>query len=437
MNVETLKKIYEEFKAIKPKYQKMNEYYEGKTDAMIDYKMLTERSNNKAHTNFIQNFIDEEVSYSVGNEATYISKSGDTNITQDIEYYLGGLSEAHDINLLEKMLVTSIAYEIYYIDKNGDFAAKVISAKDGYAVTNDDGSVRCFIRQFTEKFDDKVYLDVYDSQFIYHYDDKFNVVKPKDKHIFREVPVGIATYNIDEDNRHKTIYSTIKGLQDAYETMLSDSTNEVSDFRNAYLKFIGVAVDEEDLNNMKELGAIQMESGEVEWLIKNINDTFVQNTLTNVEEKMYQLTKHINHNDKVVSATSGQAIKARMLGLQQKCKLNQKALEDCIKIRLRMLFTYLKTIKNNNYDYRDVTVVFSANLPSDDVLTANMLAQLGDKISLETGLSQLSFIENARAEIDRIKAERLEFGDLIKVAEIPKMVELAKNAESTEATELT
>ncbi len=31
---------------------------------------------------------------------------------------------------------------------------------------------------------------------------------------------------------------------------------------------------------------------------KNINDTFIQNTLNTLEDKMYQLSSHINHNEK-------------------------------------------------------------------------------------------------------------------------------------------
>ena len=38
-------------------YQKMYNYYVGDTDAMRNYKMVTERSNNKVRVNFIKKFI--------------------------------------------------------------------------------------------------------------------------------------------------------------------------------------------------------------------------------------------------------------------------------------------------------------------------------------------------------------------------------------------
>jgi len=75
--------------------------------------------------------------------------------------------------------------------------------------------------------------------------------------------------------------------------------NEISDFRNAYLLFKNAQVDEDNIPNMKKLGVIQFpqSGGDASWLIKNINDTFIQNTLDRYEDTMYQLACHINHND--------------------------------------------------------------------------------------------------------------------------------------------
>lgn len=77
------------------------------------------------------------------------------------------------------------------------------------------------------------------------------------------MPVGIA--KID-----RTIYDKIKGLQDSYETNLSDISNEISDFRNAYLYFAGCELKEGDLDKMKELGIINLpgEKSTASWLIK-------------------------------------------------------------------------------------------------------------------------------------------------------------------------
>lgn len=403
MNIELIKKNYDRWAIKKSDYIKAYEYYKGNTDAMKNYKMITERNNNKANTNFLKKFVKEEVSYSVGNDITYISKSSNDSIVNDIDYYLECWKEDHDSILSKNMILYGLAYELYYIS-NKELYAKVISPRNAFTVKNEKDELLYFAHCYT--LEDKGYIDVYDDKFIYHLDSQFNKVKDPTLHIFGMIPVGLA--ELSEEGIKDTIYNDIKGLQDSYETNLSDISNEISDFRTAYLKLTGVQLEEEDAKKMKRLGIIQIKdkNGSADWLIKNINDAFIQNTLNTVEDKMYQLTSHINHNEKMQSNTSSLALRSRLISLEEKCKLNQKALNNCIKTRLKVLFIYLKIMFNKNYDYRDIKIKFTPNIPQDDLMMAQIIAQLGDKLSTETGLSQLSFIENAKNELVKIKSEQ-------------------------------
>lgn len=408
MDTTLVKKCYEDYVSKKSLFDKMYEYYKGNSDAISNYKMVTERSNNKTSVNYIKKFIKEEVSYSVGNDITYISKSGNPEILEAIDYYTSHWSEKHDSDLAKKMLTFGYSYELFYIDKDAQFSSKIISPGEGYAYVDDYGNIQLFLHVFTKKFDDTVYIDVYDSQFIYHLNSDYEEVLPTNAHIFGTVPVSVAQVSVERED--DTLYKDIKGLQDAYETNLSDISNEISDFRNAYLFISGFQIPDEDIPKMKELGVIQVtdSNGKAAWLVKNINDSFIQNTLSTLEDKMYQLSSHINHNEKMQSNLSGVALRSRLISLEEKCKLNQKAIADCIKGRLKFLFVYLNSIKNINYDYRDIRIQFTPNIPQDDLNTAQIIAQLGDKLSTETGLAQLSFINNPLNEIEKIKAEQSE-----------------------------
>ncbi|WP_287165275.1 phage portal protein [Clostridium sp.] len=396
IDIDLLKKAYEEYQNNLATYTKMYEYYKGNTDAIKNYQLVTERSNNKINTNFIKKFILEEVSYSVGNDITYISKSGNENIVNDIDYYIDHWSEGHDSNLAKNMLIYSLAYELYYVDKEGQFCSKVIPPTQGYAAIDDFGNVSFFMHSYKLKFDDITYIDVYTDKEILHFNDKFEEINKSTKHIFSNVSLGLA--KLSEEGKDNTLYKDLKGLQDAYETNLSDISNEISDFRNAYMVLTGVAIDEGDIPKMKKLGVMQIKdkNGTAAWLIKNINDTFIQNTLNTMEDKMYKLSSHINHNEKMQSNTSSLALRARLIALEEKCKLNQKSIADCIKTRLKFLFIYLQVIKNINYDYRDIKIKFTPNIPQDDLMVSQIISQLGDKLSTETGLAQLSFIENPK-----------------------------------------
>lgn len=405
VSIDLLENCYLDFLIKKPVYDDMYEYYKGNTSAMRNYKMVTQRSNSKIRCNFIKKFIKEEVSYSVGNDVTYISRSGNENIIKDTSYYMGHWSAKHDGDLSKKMLTFGITFELYYIDKQNQFCSRIVTPDKGYAYTDDLGNILFFMHIFTKKFDTRTYIDVYDDNFIYHYDDSFESVSNPSPHIFGVIPVGIA--QISEEREDDTIYKDIKGLQDAYETNLSDISNEISDFRNAYLFVSGFKIDKDDIPTMKENGIIQVGTidGKAVWLIKNINDQFIQNTLSTQEDKMYQLTSHINHNEKMQSNLSGVALRSRLISLEEKCKLNQKAITDCIMTRLKMLFIFLKWLKKLDYDYRDIKLKFTPNIPQDDLVMAQIINQLGDKLSTETGLAQLSFIENPTEEIKKIESE--------------------------------
>lgn len=420
---ELLKLCIQDYKADLPKHQQMHDYYIGKTDAMKNYKMVTNRTNNKINCNFIKKFIKEEVAYALGNKLTYISRTGSEDIIKAVTTNLAHWSEKHDQNLLKNALKQGIAYELYYIDKDGLFSATILTPLNAYVYENEDGEVQFLLHFFNKKFEDKQYMDVYLPNKIIHYvisgDDNLTVIG-EDSHIFNEVPVGLCP--ISEEKELDTLFSDLKGLQDAYETNLSDISNEIADWRQAYLKIIGGEISEEDLAKMKQLGAIQIPSDgdskiDVDWLIKNINDNFVKNTLDTIEDKIYQLSCHINANEKLSSNTSSLALRTRLISLENKVKLSFDAVADCIKTRLKFLFKYLAIKQGTLFDYRDVKVKFTPLIPSDDLVTAQIISQLGDKISTQTGIAQLSFIENPAEEMERIKKEReeLEELDLMKI----------------------
>ena len=213
----------------------------------------------------------------------------------------------------------------------------------------------------------------------------------------------------------------MKGLQDAFETNLSDIGNEISDFRNAYLLFKNAQVDEEKIPEMKKLGVIQFpdSGGDAAWLIKNINDTFIQNTLDRYEDTMYQLACHINHNEKLQSNLSGVALRSRLIALENKCSLQTKAHKNIVKNRIRFLFLYLDLKKNKKYDYKDVKAIYTPNIPSDDLSTAQMLSQLPEGlISKDTGRGLFSFINNVPYEGQKVQKEQKSETEMVNLDKI-------------------
>ncbi|AGK97956.1 phage portal protein [Clostridium pasteurianum] len=405
-----VKKVYGTYNAYKHIYHKMYRYYKGDTDAMRKYKFVTERSNLKINVNYIKKFIKEEVSYTVGNAITYESRSDNENIVKDIEYYTAHWDELHDSDLMKYLLIFTKVYEIYYVDENADFCSKIIKPTEGYAYTDASGKALFFIHAFKNDFETTVtYIDVYTADYIYHFDSKFNQIAVPTENMFGEVPVSIGKLTLEE--YHDSLYNDIKGLQDAFETNLSDIGNEISDFRNAYLIFTGCTVDSNKIPEMKQLGVLEAKNKDstIQWLIKNINDTFIQNTLDRYIDTMYQIACHINHNESMVSNLSGIALRSRLIALENKCELEEKAHKNIVKNRLRFLCLYLNIKKNKGYDYKDIKALYTPNIPIDDLSTAQMLSQTPEGvISKDTARGLFSFINNKVAEAEKVKKEEAE-----------------------------
>lgn len=411
-----------------PYYDKINAYYYGNTDSLANFKPMPGRSNLKPRTNFIQKLVDEEASYSFGNKITYTSKDNNREVINDIDYVLSGYKADYDINLGIELIKYGVCYEINY-RKNGKFKSKTVTPLNGYMFLDEDDDPVCFLHIYKKKFDTKEYIDVYTNRNIYHFDSNFNEISKPTPHFFGIVPVGIGmiggnSYNNDRGyiEGDKTIYRTIKTLQDAFETNLGDSASEVSDIRNAILKVFNIALEDELDEEGNPTGKkkepilrnniIMYLNGEgeskpdAEWLIKNINDAFIRNTRNDIKDLMYVLTSHIDSNEKLQSNLSGVALRSRLQSLESKCSNNAKAFENILRIRLQCMFNYLAMTKGKKYDVNLIEIKFTPNVPVDEDRIADRISKIPhDVVSNETKRSWLASISNPVSEQLKIDEE--------------------------------
>lgn len=406
-----VKMVYNTYEVDVKIYNKMYEYYKGNSDGYLEYKIVDERSNTQINCNFIKKFIKEEVSYTLGNDITYESMSKDSEFVKDINTYTWHWREAHDSELMKYLLIFTKVYELYYLDSDARFCSKIIKPTEGYAYYDKTSEkVLFFIHSFSNKYDKKSYIDVYTDDQIYHFNNKFELLSTN-KNIFGQVPVTVG--ELTEEGYDDSLYKDIKSLEDAFEINLSDICNEISDFRNAYLVFTGCTVDKDDIPDMKKLGVLNAKdkNSTIQWLIKNINDSFIQNTLDRYIDLMYQLSCHINHNERLQSNLSGITLESRLIALRNKCTLEIKSHKDMIKNRLIFLCRYLSVKCNKVYDCRDINVVYTPNIPRDDTALADIISKLPEGLlSYDTLRGRFSFVTDPKKEGEKAEQDiKLQF----------------------------
>jgi SPP1 family phage portal protein len=214
------------------------------------------------------------------------------------------------------------------------------------------------------------------------------------------------------DNLHDTIFYKIRLLQDSYNKLLSDQASIIGDYRNAYLLVTGVEMNEETAEELKNHGLLNLPGdGKASWLMKEMNASYIENMITTVRNSMYSVCNHIDGNEKLQSNTSSLAIRSRLVFLEQRSRAMADYIQDAIYDRIERLFEYL-SYKSLCFDIADIKVNFTPNIPVDITATVQAISQLGDKISTETALSLLPFVENPLQEIAKIKKERAELEEI-------------------------
>jgi len=405
-------KMEQEYRTNVTTYLKMKDYYDGDHDIFSTYKREVNRNNQIIVDNYIQKFIDEEVNYTLGNAVSHVSKAGDKSIIDTIDSQLFHYKSNHNQLLMNELEIYGTVYELSYIDHKGRFCSRILNPTNAIVYADADEVPQIFIHFYKKKYDDTEYKD------IYYADGKIEIYKGNTligtkSHIFKGVPVSVCHFDVEQ-----TIYYKIKHLQDAYNQIMSDQVNVISDYRNAYLVVTGVDVDAETAEALKSKGLLNLKTKDAnaQWLLKEMNDTYIQNMISNLKNSMYSNCNHIDGNEKLQSNTSSLAIRSRLIFLEQRCKKMFDIIADCMYDRLERLFEYLE-IKNQKFDVQDIRLNYTPNIPIDEVSIVQSIVQLGDKISLETALSRLPFIENPLQEIEKIKAERrtLEEIDLDKI----------------------
>lgn len=377
-------------------------YYEGKHSILKNYRMQDSRSNMKLVFTYPKKFVDNEVGYILGEPVNYVSKSDNSEAINNIDLNLSHWDKHHNQELRKQSEIFGESYELQYINSDGEFNAMVLNPTNCYVLTDGtaDNIVVLALHYFKKQFDISEYLDVYFQNKIYHYILEGNglVSLGEDIHIFDRVPIITCPANIEKHCGFKDIIS----LVDAYNCLNSDLVNEIADFRNSYICIEGASIEEDDLVKMKSMGIIQVpKDAKVYFLTKQINDSFVQNELNNIEKKIYDLSDQVNFNENWASNTSSLALKNKLINLENRCALKESIMEKVLKQRLRNFFLLIQKKTGKYFDYRDISIKFTRNLPVDLATTAQIITQLKGVISQETMLSLLNFVENPKLELEK------------------------------------
>ena len=222
-------------------------------------------------------------------------------------------------------------------------------------------------------------------------------------HYLGMVPIAIYKNNEEQTGDFEDVISLI----DAYDKLESDSLNDFEYFVDAYLALYGFTAEPEDVKAMKENRVLLMDEGtSAEWLVKNTSDNNIENIKNRIDADIHKFSKCPNMADKeFASNASGVAIKYKLLGTENKIAIKERKFKRGLQQRLELLAN-INGVIASGFDWRAIDIIFTRNIPSNDIDIANMVNTLSDVVSKETLLAQIPFIDDVQAELDRLDKEK-------------------------------
>ena len=376
----------------------------------------TSKPNNKIANAYASYITDTLVGYFIGEPITYTAN--DDVLLQDLQMILEHNDEADEnAELAKNASIYGVAYEMLYLSEEDNMIRfKSLNPKEVIPIFDKTVEQNLLaVMRYYEDYDyveDNTYtiVEVIDATHVRRY--KLNTglsLLEEYPHYFSMVPVAIFKNNEEESGDFERVISLI----DAYDKMQSDSLNDFEYFVDAYLALYGFTADGEDVAQMKENRVLLMDEGtSAEWLIKQVNDAYVENMKNRLDKDIHKFAKCPNMSDQeFASNASGIAIKFKLLGTENLVSIKERKFKRGLQQRFELM-SMINNVLSEGFDWRAIDINFTRNIPSNDTDLANMVNTLKDIVSEETLLAQIPFVEDVQAELEKLKAEREENKEL-------------------------
>lgn len=358
-------------------------------------------------TNYCHSIVETYNGYLTGIDVAYTSNNDIDGVQEVLNY-----NDVHSIDseLLRNALIAGTAYEIAYIDEEGQERFKVLDSREVIPVYDNtlNQELKYAIRFYKADLvnGDEYYVEVYDSKLIRTYRSSmgfksFQLVK-EEPHYFQQVPITVFDLNADRES----IFAQIMSLQDAYNELQSGEVDSWNMFADAYVVMKGVTATEEDMVEAKQSRVFMIDSdADIGYLTKNINDTQIQNMLVDINNNIHKIANCPDFSQESFGTTSGIALRYRLLGFENVASSIEANMRKALQKRIELITTILN-LKGGDSMWRDIKIQFTRNLPVNVEEITNIVNSLRGLVSDETLLTLLPFITDAKAELEKVKAQQ-------------------------------
>ena len=392
-------------------------YYIGKHDILSKKGRPNGAPNNKIVSNFCQYIADMSTGFFLGRPIAYTTtEENQEKLDMLLEIFKYNDESAHNLELAEEASITGESFEILYMDNDANIRFKAIPSEEVILVCEAtlEENVICAIRRYrVYDFNGATYsefVEVYDAKSVRYYDysgTQLTLTETKVNY-FDDVPI----IEYPNNKQRRGDFENVLSLVDAYNMTQSLSLDDLMDFTDAFLILRGMGgTDDDDVEKMRSDKVLEFDdaSGSAEWLIKNLNDSYIENLKNRLQTDIHKFANIPDMSDNNFAGNaSGVSIKYKLIGLEQIRSRKEREFKKALQRRIELISGMLNTKSIDAIDFRDVEITFTPNIPANNQEQAQIVKDLQGVVSRKKLLSLLPFVEDPVAELEELKKEQEE-----------------------------
>ena len=417
---ELVVKLIREHEKQLPRFKKLKKYYLGEHD-ILSKQRAKNKPNYKPVCNHAKDIADTSTGYFMGNTISY-SNSEDTDIDELlIAFDNAEVDESDHDNALD-MAIYGVAYEYVYARENENILdIKSLEVENTFIVYDDSIEQQplfgvYYFKRKENKADTETYQAVImTKQFVYSI-----VLEGKEKGVISDKPVphNMGDIPIIEYKNNKYSIGDFEqqiGLIDSYNSLTANRINDKEQFIDSILVLYGARLgddEEESIKAMESLAEHKLlelhPEARAEYLSKTLNENEVETLRNAVKQDIYTFSHIPNLTDENFAGnSSGVAMEFKLLGLEMITKIKQRYYVKGLKKRIKLFANYLG-LTQIAIDANSIVPNFSRSLPKNLLEISQIVSNLDGKVSQETLLSQIPFVEDPMSEIEKVNEEKQE-----------------------------
>lgn len=417
---ELVVKLIREHEKQLPRFKKLKKYYLGEHD-ILSKQRAKNKPNYKPVCNHAKDIADTSTGYFMGNTISY-SNSEDTDIDELlIAFDNAEVDESDHDNALD-MAIYGVAYEYVYARENENILdIKSLEVENTFIVYDDSIEQQplfgvYYFKRKENKADTETYQAVImTKQFVYSI-----VLEGKEKGVISDKPVphNMGDIPIIEYKNNKYSIGDFEqqiGLIDSYNSLTANRINDKEQFIDSILVLYGARLGDDEEESIKAMESLTEHKllelhpeARAEYLSKTLNENEVETLRNAVKQDIYTFSHIPNLTDENFAGnSSGVAMEFKLLGLEMITKIKQRYYVKGLKKRIKLFANYLG-LTQIAIDANSIIPHFSRSLPKNLLEISQIVSNLDGKVSQETLLSQIPFVEDPMSEIEKVNEEKQE-----------------------------